>query len=103
MFHILAEPLSPENIYRLLLREQELRETRCLYEEICSGGGTRNYFKSQSLYRAQNSLFREGKVGIFPSPKASTEGKKRKMKKYGENMTKYEGKMKENMENIKEI
>ena len=27
-----------ENIYRLLLRE-ELRETRCFYEETCSGGG----------------------------------------------------------------
>ena len=26
-----------QNIYRLLLREQELRETRCLYEEIYSG------------------------------------------------------------------
>ena len=28
-----------ENIYRLLLREQELRETRSLYEEIYSGEG----------------------------------------------------------------
>ena len=37
--------------YRLLLREPELRETRCLYEEICSEGGARNYFKSKSLYR----------------------------------------------------
>ena len=28
-----------ENIYRFLFREQELRETRCLYEEIYSGEG----------------------------------------------------------------
>jgi len=61
--------IAPEvciNIYRL--REQELRETRCLYDEIYSGGGARNYlgpkdyievggegeilefFKCQSLY-----------------------------------------------------
>ena len=37
-----------ENIYRLLLREQELRETRYLYEEIHSRGGARNYFKFYS-------------------------------------------------------
>ena len=29
---------TSRNIYRLLLREEELRETHCLYEEIYSGG-----------------------------------------------------------------
>ena len=73
---------------RLLLREQELRETRCLYEEIyievvrspkasiegesseffqdsepLSRGKGRNFSKSKSLYRG-------GKLGIFPRPRA---------------------------------
>ena len=50
--------------------------------------------------RARNSLFNEGKVGIFQSPKAYLEGGSGKMKKYGgnmkeyvENMKKYEGNM----------
>jgi len=84
-----------QNIYRLLFREQELRETRCLYEEICSGGGAQNYleFYSSNIWAqvkwrnmgeiwrnmkeiwrnlkasiqgwARNSLFKEGKVGII--------------------------------------
>ena len=45
-------------IYRLLFREQELRETRCLYEEIYSGGGARNYFK----FHSSNIEFKNGEI-----------------------------------------